>query len=282
MDPGSQAFNAWTNVLHVADIIAAAAVLFPIVWSIKHLRDAQAADRGDEKAKDTLIRLTQFRTFYMLTLGWLYFTRIVVYLIAASIAWDRQWLAPLVAELATLAYYLWTGYRFRPAPDNSDYLRVPADDDGPATAGAGLEMTATAPSGGPIDDDDEEKAKGRTTAAAPRPKAVPSQTVARTTIDKDAAEFAANAASSSSSAVASAAADGSNGAGAVPAKGGEPLSTAGKKASQPAIADEEDEDDEFGLDADDLSYELGVKGAAAAAGSAAAGGASGLKKVSKD
>jgi Lung seven transmembrane receptor len=266
MDPGSQAFNAWTNVLHVADIVAAAAVLFPIVWSIKHLRDAQAADRGDEKAKDTLIRLTQFRTFYMLTLGWLYFTRIVVYLIAASIAWDRQWLAPLVAELATLGYYLWTGYRFRPAPDNSDYLRVPADDDGPATAGAGLEMTATAPSGGAIDDDDEEQAKGRTTAAAPRAKAVPSQSVSSTKIDKDAAEFAANAASGASS---SSSSEGS-GAAALPAKAGEAASSSTKKA-QPAIADD---DDEFGLDEEDLQYELGVKPPQQSGG--------GLKKVAKD
>lgn len=37
--------------------------------------------------------------------------------------------APFCEETATLIFYLWAGYRFRPAADNSDYLSVPTDDD---------------------------------------------------------------------------------------------------------------------------------------------------------
>ena len=112
-------------------MFAAAIVLLPILWSIKTLRDAQAADSADEKTRNTLIRLTQFRSFYVMTLAYLYFTRIIVFLLAGSLPSTRTWIAPLCEEVATLAFYYFAGYRFRPAADNSDYLQVPDDEDAP-------------------------------------------------------------------------------------------------------------------------------------------------------
>lgn len=297
MDPGSLPYAAWVNVLHFADVFASAVILAPIIWQIKSLREAQAADRGDEKAKDTLIRLTQFRSFYLLTLGWLYFTRIVVYLLAASIAWDRQWMAPLIGETVTLAYYVWSGYRFRPAPDNSDYLRVPQDDDGPPSAvGDGLELTgaragASAPAAaGAGSGGDAEAAQGRTSAASVRAKAAPAQTVARTGVSAEAAKFAASAAAGGAT---SDPAGSGSGSGSAEDEGeGHHAATAAAASSKVVIADDEDDDggaaggraggagsrhdddeDDFGLDEDDLKFELGVKGkpaAAAHAGAAAA------------
>jgi hypothetical protein len=45
--PGSRSYTAWSNVLHVADIFAAGVVLFPIIYSIRHLQQAQAAESRD-------------------------------------------------------------------------------------------------------------------------------------------------------------------------------------------------------------------------------------------
>lgn len=192
MDPGSMAFSAWVNVLHVADVLASVGLLFPVIWSIKHLRAAQEADRGDEKARSTLLRLTQFRSFYLTTIAYLYFTRIIVYLMYATLSYDRQWLSQFFDEAATLIYYVAAGFRFRPAAENSSYLRIPTDDDdgpgvatsaadGGAPGGTGVEMTGGGGGGaaGPVtlgDRDDADVARAKASGASTRVLA-PSQTI---------------------------------------------------------------------------------------------------------
>jgi hypothetical protein len=47
---------------------------------------------------------------------------------AATIPYYLLWLSPLFTELATLVFFVITGYKFRPAADNP-YLQVSADDD---------------------------------------------------------------------------------------------------------------------------------------------------------
>ncbi len=59
---GNQDWAAWRDVLHLFDIICCCAILFPIVWSIKHLREAAATDG---KAAVNAEKLTLFRQFYM-------------------------------------------------------------------------------------------------------------------------------------------------------------------------------------------------------------------------
>ena len=61
--PGSQAWYTWRDVLHLVDIACCMAILFPIVWSIRHLRQAAAADG---KAEHNLMKLTLFRQFYIM------------------------------------------------------------------------------------------------------------------------------------------------------------------------------------------------------------------------
>jgi len=41
--PGSQSYVEWRDVLHLVDIICCCAILFPIVWSIRHLRQVRLA-----------------------------------------------------------------------------------------------------------------------------------------------------------------------------------------------------------------------------------------------
>ena len=42
---GNQDWAAWRDILHLFDIICCCAILFPIVWSIKSLREAAATVR---------------------------------------------------------------------------------------------------------------------------------------------------------------------------------------------------------------------------------------------
>mmetsp|Transcript_305 Transcript_305/g.376 ORF Transcript_305/g.376 Transcript_305/m.376 type:complete len:449 (-) Transcript_305:92-1438(-) len=123
--PGSQGWLTWRDILHLIDIICCCAVLFPIVWSIRHLKDAAGADG---KASAVLTKLQMFRQFYIMVIAYIYFTRIVVFLIAATMPFKLLWLRYLFSEAATLAFYCWTGYKFRPTSQNP-YLQVKSEDE---------------------------------------------------------------------------------------------------------------------------------------------------------
>jgi G protein-coupled receptor 107 len=122
--PGSQGWLTWRDVLHLVDIACCCAILFPIVWSIRHLQ--QAAD-ADGKSRKNLQKLQLFRQFYIMVVSYIYFTRIVVYLLAATIPYYLLWLGALFTELATLLFFVVTGYKFRPAVDNP-YIAVDSDE----------------------------------------------------------------------------------------------------------------------------------------------------------
>ena len=59
---------------------------------------------------------------------YIYFTRIVVYLLSASIPFYLLWLGNLFTELATLAFFVLTGYKFRPSSENA-YALLRGDDE---------------------------------------------------------------------------------------------------------------------------------------------------------
>jgi len=42
--PAVKGWFTWRDIFHLLDIICCCAILFPIVWSIKHLRDAAQTD----------------------------------------------------------------------------------------------------------------------------------------------------------------------------------------------------------------------------------------------
>ena len=123
--PGSQRWLTWRDVLHLVDIVCCCAILFPIVWSIRHLRQAASADG---KTADTIHKLTLFRQFYVMVVTYIYFTRIVVFLLAATLPFDLLWLRYVFSEAATIAFYAVTGIKFRPRVDNP-YLPLKRDGD---------------------------------------------------------------------------------------------------------------------------------------------------------
>ncbi|GMJ10928.1 hypothetical protein like AT5G42090 [Hibiscus trionum] len=105
----------WKQVFLLVDVICCCAVLFPIVWSIKNLREAA---RTDGKAAVNLMKLTLFRQYYIVVICYIYFTRVVVYALETITSYKYFWTSVLAGELATLAFYVFTGYRFKPEAHN--------------------------------------------------------------------------------------------------------------------------------------------------------------------
>jgi len=118
--PGSFAWFTWKDIFRLIDIICCSAILIPIIWSIKHLKEASAIDG---KAALNMEKLQNFRHFYMIVVSYIYFTRIIVYLLDATLPFHWIWLGEAFTEAASLLFYCVTGYMFRPVEDNP-YLKL--------------------------------------------------------------------------------------------------------------------------------------------------------------
>jgi len=126
--PGSSGWFTWKDIFRLVDIICCGAILIPIIWSIKHLREAAATDG---KAARSLKKLTLFRQFYLMVVSYIYFTRIIVYLVDATLPFKWIWLGDFFSELATLLFLAVTAYKFSPTPENP-YFSL--DDDRSSTS----------------------------------------------------------------------------------------------------------------------------------------------------
>ncbi|KAL7473340.1 hypothetical protein ACHAXS_013799 [Conticribra weissflogii] len=144
---GERLYDDWSAVLHFVDILCCCAVLVPIVWQVNSLEKSVEAEHNysteEEKssavtnveseapatveAARTLRKLKQFRSFYLLVVVYIYFTRIAVYLFATFLGFRQTWLRYFVTELGTLAFYAVIGFLFRPMDDNP-YLNVEKQD----------------------------------------------------------------------------------------------------------------------------------------------------------
>ncbi|KAL2540301.1 Lung seven transmembrane receptor family protein [Abeliophyllum distichum] len=132
--PYGENLYTWKQVFLLVDIICCCAVLFPIVWSIKKLREAA---RTDGKAAVNLMKLTLFRQYYVVVICYIYFTRVVVYALESITSYKYQWTGVVAAELATLGFYIFTGYNFRPKMHNP-YLAI--DDEEEEAAAEALKL----------------------------------------------------------------------------------------------------------------------------------------------
>lgn len=151
---GESAFDGWTAILHLVDIICCCAVLLPIVWQVNQLEksviveDPDHPDFNGEDAEEDgpgspdlgnledmgekgriLSKLKLFRTFYMLVVAYVYSTRIIVYLFASMLSYKHLWIRYFVVELVTLTFYVVTGYYFRPTVD-VPYKSLKDEEDG--------------------------------------------------------------------------------------------------------------------------------------------------------
>ncbi|XP_043701652.1 protein CANDIDATE G-PROTEIN COUPLED RECEPTOR 7-like [Telopea speciosissima] len=109
----------WNQVFLLVDIVCCFAIIFPIVWSIRSLRETS---KTDGKAAKNLAKLTLFRQFYIVVIGYLYFTRIVVFALRTISAYKYQWVSSAAEETASLAFYLVIFYMFQPIEKNEYFV----------------------------------------------------------------------------------------------------------------------------------------------------------------
>ncbi|KAJ9148153.1 hypothetical protein P3X46_030237 [Hevea brasiliensis] len=132
--PYGQDWITWKQVFLLVDVVCCCAVLFPIVWSIKNLREAA---KTDGKAAVNLMKLTLFRQYYIVVICYIYFTRVVVYALETITSYKYLWTSVLAGELATLAFYVFTGYKFKPEAHNPYFV---IDDDEEEAAAEQLKL----------------------------------------------------------------------------------------------------------------------------------------------
>ncbi|KAG7028207.1 hypothetical protein SDJN02_09387, partial [Cucurbita argyrosperma subsp. argyrosperma] len=132
--PFDQEWVTWKQVFLLVDVVCCCAVLFPIVWSIKNLREAA---RSDGKAAVNLMKLTLFRQYYIVVICYIYFTRVVVYALETITSYRYLWTSVVAGELATLAFYAFTGYKFKPEAHNPYFV---VDDEEEEAAAEALKL----------------------------------------------------------------------------------------------------------------------------------------------
>ena len=116
----------WNQVFLLVDIVCCCAILFPIVWSIRSLRETS---KTDGKAARNLAKLTLFRQFYIVVIGYLYFTRIVVFALKAIAAYKYLWVSNAAEEIASLVFYMVMFYMFRPVEKNEYFVLDEEDEE---------------------------------------------------------------------------------------------------------------------------------------------------------
>ncbi|OVA02294.1 Transmembrane receptor [Macleaya cordata] len=125
----------WNQIFLLIDIVCCFAVFFPIIWSIRNLREAS---KTDGKAAKNLEKLTLFKQFYVVVVEYIYFTRVVVFVLGGIIVYRFQWVINAAVEGASLAFYTFIFYNFQPIQKNP-YLAID-DDEGHEQEAAAAQM----------------------------------------------------------------------------------------------------------------------------------------------
>jgi len=115
----------WKEVFFLVDLLCCGAILFPVVWSIRHL---EQSSKTDGKAVVSLKKLKIFRQFYIMIVVYIYLTRIVVYILKLTVPFRYEWLEVLFFELTTFVFFTFTAYKFQPSV-NSPYLALSQESD---------------------------------------------------------------------------------------------------------------------------------------------------------
>ncbi|XP_055286820.1 protein GPR108 isoform X3 [Moschus berezovskii] len=151
-EEGASDYGIWKEILFLVDLICCGTILFPVVWSIRHLQDASGTDGkgpllhpcplrpaprvlpltptlcAHRPVAVNLAKLKLFRHYYVMVICYIYFTRIIAILLRVVVPFQWQWLYQLLVEGSTLAFFVLTGYKFQPARDNP-YLQLPQEDE---------------------------------------------------------------------------------------------------------------------------------------------------------
>lgn len=126
-EQASKDYATWQEIAIFVDLICCGAIMFPIVWSIRHLGMALQVDG---KGAMALKKLRLFKRFYTLTIAYIYLTRVGGLLLEMALPFELKWLAYLIKELATFLYFVFTGYTFRPGAEGNPYLKLSQKEEG--------------------------------------------------------------------------------------------------------------------------------------------------------
>lgn len=124
-EEGAAEHNAWRDIFVLVELLCCGAIMFPVVWSIRHLQDASTTDG---KAAINLRKLQLFRHFYVMVVCYIYFTRIVISILNITVPFEYAWIDEMFREMATLVFFVLTGYKFRPAAANPYFTPTHQDD----------------------------------------------------------------------------------------------------------------------------------------------------------
>uniref|UniRef100_A0A1I7SMU4 Lung seven transmembrane receptor family protein n=1 Tax=Bursaphelenchus xylophilus TaxID=6326 RepID=A0A1I7SMU4_BURXY len=121
-----QRYVFWFELFTLLDLVCCAAVLFPILWSINHLRHGATTDG---KASFNLQRLIIFRRFYVIVISYIYVTRLGAFFLEQDLPFNEKWVAEAVTETVTLVFFFVVGNTFKPVKRNP-YLKLSQQDEG--------------------------------------------------------------------------------------------------------------------------------------------------------
>lgn len=142
---GERYYNDWSAILHLVDIVSCCATLIPIVWQVNALErsieeasgehenvhvhgDSNEGIQGESETKRLQSKLSLFRSFYIIVVAYIYFTRIVVYLFASTLSYNQTWIRYFITEVGTLLFYMIVGIKFKPTLED-EYVQVNNDDE---------------------------------------------------------------------------------------------------------------------------------------------------------
>ncbi|GAA5803522.1 hypothetical protein HPULCUR_009004 [Helicostylum pulchrum] len=123
---GSSDWSFWNILLPLIDLVSCGIILWTILQTRKHLASGASADG---KEQDTLSKYKLWSSFYIVTLVYIYITRIVVQILQASLPFQYvHWFGESVNEIATFLFYIFIGHKFRPYPNNP-YTQAPEEEE---------------------------------------------------------------------------------------------------------------------------------------------------------
>eukprot|EP01095_Lingulamoeba_sp_RSL-Kostka_P003471 TRINITY_DN14447_c0_g1_i1.p1 TRINITY_DN14447_c0_g1~~TRINITY_DN14447_c0_g1_i1.p1 ORF type:complete len:480 (-),score=103.30 TRINITY_DN14447_c0_g1_i1:138-1556(-) len=123
--PGSIGWFTWQSIFRIVDIVCCIAVIAPIYYSVKHLKEAS---QTDGKVAFNVKKLQLFQQFYLIVISFIYLTRIVVYILETTLTFRWTWFSVFISEAATFSFFICTGYLFRPV-FNNPYLKLEDPED---------------------------------------------------------------------------------------------------------------------------------------------------------
>lgn len=109
---GSPSWIWWRDTLRVLDVVCCCAVLLPLVWSIKSVKDTSDPEGNNSRR---VSRLKQFRQFYIIAVAFIYTTRILVPYADGLLPYQHTWLSHFMFEAAAISFYTYTAIMFQPA-----------------------------------------------------------------------------------------------------------------------------------------------------------------------